>query len=263
MNNYIRVRKENDSLVLETAIKTYYNKEKDLEIKLASMSHIAKKSFFKKMFSTLDSLETILYEGTGLGKISKSQKKSAYNKLDKEYEKSISEYAHAHNLYLQPKIIPHKKYGKHWKHCDISLDEEIKKAGKSDKDLKFMTGQIMNMKFFSEMAKTSPAKKEESLYIQAKIAKKMPVNNKVDIIINYRNNIVINDIKRLIKEKKIKKIGIMYGADHMPGISSFLKKQGFNLKSDEWVEYWKVKDLKKPPKKLINEAFKKLIEGAC
>ena len=106
--HYLRVRKEKDCLVLEAAVKTYYNKEKDLEVKLAGMDHVATKDFFKKMFSTLDSLERILYEGTGLGKISKSQKRSKFYKLDMAYKKGILEYAHAHGLDLQTKVIPLK-----------------------------------------------------------------------------------------------------------------------------------------------------------
>ncbi len=246
MNNYyLRIRKDEDYLVLEAAVKTYHNKEKDLEIKLAGMDHVAKKDFFKEMFSTLDSLETILYEGTGLGKVSKSQKKSKFYMLDKAYKKCMSEYAHAHGLYFQPEVIFHKKYGKHWKHCDISLDEEIEKMEKSDEDLDFMIREITSMKYFSEKAKASPAKREESLYMQARMVQEGLIEDKYKIVINYRNSLVINELKSLINERKSKRLGVMYGADHMPEISGFLKSQGFSLKHEDWVETWRVKDLKK------------------
>ncbi len=243
--NYLRIRKEKDCLVLDAAVKTYYNKEKDLEVKLAGMDHVATKDFFKKMFSALDSLEKILYEGTGKGEISESQKKSKFYKLDMAYKKGILEYAHAHGLYLQTKVIPPKDYGKHWKHCDIGLEEEVEKMGKSDEDLKSMEKQIDDMKKRSKRAKASPAKREESLYMQARGVQERFVEDEGKIVIDYRNSLVIDELKRLINEKKAKRLDVMYGADHMPEISGFLESQGFSLKSEERVEAWKVKDLKK------------------
>jgi len=244
--SYIRVRKEKDYLVLEAAVKTYY--KKDLEIKLAGMDHVATKDFFKKMFSALDSLETILYEGTGKGKISESQKKSDAYKIDCAYKKTIFEYAHAHGLHYQNEIIPHKDYGKHWKHCDIRLEEETKKMGKSEEDLKSLIEEIVKMKCLSEKAKTGFNKREESLYIHVRSFKRKSEDDKGEVIIKYRNSLVTDELKRLIDEKEVKRLGVMYGADHMPGISSFLESQGFSLNSEDWVEVWKVKDLKKKDK---------------
>jgi hypothetical protein len=243
--HYLRIRKGKDHLVLETAVKTYYNQEKDSEVKLAGMDHVATKDFFKKMFSTLDSLENILYECTGLGKISKSQEKSKFYMIDRAYKNIISEYAHAHGLYFQHEIIPPKDYGKHWKHCDIGLDEEIEKMEKSDEDLNFMVRQIASMKYFSEKSKTSPTKREESLYMQARMVQEGLVDDKGKVVIDYRNSLVIDELKSLINERKAKRLGVMYGADHMPEISGFLESHGFSLKNEEWVEAWRVKDLKK------------------
>lgn len=242
-NQYLRVRKEKDHLVLEAAVKTYH--KNGLEVKLAGMDHVANKDFFKKMFSALDSLEIILYEGTGKGKISKSQKKSDSYKLDKSYKKGIVEYAHAHGWHYQNEIIPHNDYGKHWKHCDIGLAEEMGKMEKSEEDLKSLIEETIKMKCFSEKAKTGFDKREESLYVHARLFKRKSEEDKSEIIIKYRNSLVIDELKRLINEERAKKIGVMYGADHMPGISSFLEKEGFNLKSEEWVKAWRVKDLNK------------------
>lgn len=244
-----KVRREENNLVYETAIKTYTHQEKGIEIKLACMDHVAKKEYFQKMFNTMDSLEKILYECTGIGNLTKKQEKSRANQTGKSFRDAMVNYAHALDLCFQLEIIPTESYGKNWEHCDIVKAEEVERLTNSPEELKYLEQQIALTNRFATRAKEKPGEKEEQLYTQAVLLEMQQGSNteelyeNLEVILDYRNELVKKRIKEVIDKQDTKNFGIMYGVCHMFEITDFLESLGFELKQEEWVEAWRVKNL--------------------
>lgn len=243
-----KVRREENNMVYETAIKTYMHQEKGIEVKLACMDHVAKKEYFQKMFNTMDSLEKILYEYTGIGELTKKQEKSRANQTGSSFRDAMINYAHALDLCFQLRIIPPESYGKNWEHCDMCLTEEVERLTNSPEELKYLEQQTALMNRFATKVKEKPGEKEQQLYTQALLLE-MQQNSLIeeksedyDVILAYRNGLIKERIKEIIEKKETKNFGIMYGLSHMFEITDFLESLGFELKKEEWAEAWRVKN---------------------
>ena len=59
----------------------------------------------------------------------------------------------------------------------------------------------------------------------------------MDVIIKDRNEVVMDDLARIIeKEKDIKTVGIIYGGGHMPDLEKHLAEMGYHEQSVQWLD---------------------------
>jgi len=189
------------------------------EIVLISMIHMGEKGFFQAVNRELAKCDLVLYEEQGdsdLGGLS---------------GKMISELT---GLAFQGTEIPFNK--KTWRSADLSQDSLFRMLGMDVEQLKRMKKMMKNMggfKLDKRMLESNPMMKQmlpsrEKIMAQLRTSgssDKMAegFGDMADVILYQRNAIAIGELTKASHEEH-KRVALIYGAAHMPGIEAYLTK---------------------------------------
>jgi len=252
-HHYVRIVEEDTQdpdyirLVEQSAVKTFKHPEKDLVIVLAGAIHLGEEDYFTKLYGRLNNLDKILYEGAGKGPVDEETKKTEGYKLIEDLKKVTKEFADAIGLSRQEHAIDEDNFGSNWEHCDFLFKENVDMFHKYSEDF----NSIVQWKDYMENAikklKTSPEKREEIL--QSKMDTLMEVQEQsleeiledYSFTINARNQKVKERLKDIMKDERIKTVGILYGVLHMPDFENYVQGLGFKKKNTRWYDVVSIK----------------------
>jgi hypothetical protein len=282
-SKFLRIKRDDNKqpVALETAITRYVpaSGEGKLEVDLIGAVHVGDKAYYEALNKALEKYDVLLYElvappGT---KIPKGGRKKNDNPLAmmQQMAKVVLE------LELQLEQVDYTK--KNFVHADMSPDDmaaAIKKRG--DDGVTIALGVVADMlrQQNLEKMKDKDAPKDElpdldlaDLLLDPNRAVKLKrimaqQFEKTDegafgktigtILIEDRNKAALKVFQQQLAKGK-KKIGIFYGAAHMPDFEKRLRDD-FDLKKDseQWLQAW---DLKMKAKKNgIEDLLRKLLE---
>lgn len=85
----------------------------------------------------------------------------------------------------------------------------------------------------------------------------------MDVIIKDRNEVVMDDLARIIeKEKSIKTVGIIYGGGHMPDLEKHLAEMGYKESGVQWLDAISVDLPKKKQDAKQLESMREMVRSA-
>ncbi len=244
-DSFIRIEVKGKKVHLLTAIKTY-EKENNLEIKLAGDIHLAEEEYFLGFMDELSSQDKVLIEGI------KPARLSFFDKLRLPYRflKSLSDLydtiAKHSDLSLRTKFIKdflnlHPDDKPKYEFCDITIKEFINEAKKNNEEKLFYSIAISVFPLMKIIAKTKPEAIKAILTKTNEKPSQKRENNHLrykKTILDVRNRIVKERLSELLREKKEDyKIGVFYGAGHMQDLENYiLEHQGFQKKGEKWFK---------------------------
>lgn len=162
-----------------------------------------------------------------------------------------SQLASALGLKFQLDVMDHS--GKNWRNSDMSIDQlqrRLEEAGVSGAPLfKMLDGSSLNARLlgvFLGFVKRDPSLAAmcklmlaETLSDADQLLGEMPgeMGTLMDVIVNERNAVVIEDLRRIVRdEPEVKTVGILYGAGHLPGLQKSLEEElGYRQMGEKWV----------------------------
>ncbi|MCG2717900.1 MAG: hypothetical protein L6408_03585 [Nanoarchaeota archaeon] len=244
LEGFVKNETKNDKAALYTAVKTYERKDKALEIKLAGEIHFGEKQYFKDLVDELAPLDKILYEMIVPSKLSWGEKLSLsylfYKSVHKYYQ-SIKENLDVtfRGEVFNEVIENDAQNGKKWEHCDISLKEFINYDKDSNEKalyaLTILTGPLAR-----KMNKKMPEKVKQYMILNIEEGLKKAKFGKT--IIDIRNAKVKSRLDELYKTSSNYRIGIIYGAGHMPDFEDHITNSlGFKKKEEKWLKAFESK----------------------
>ena len=244
---------------LDTSIVKYVpaNGKKNLEVDLIGAVHVGDKAYYQKLNKAFEKYDVLLYElvapkGTRIGK--EERKNSTFARVIKNV------------LELDSQIQQIDYTKKNFVHADLSFAEMAKAMEKRGQ-----TGFSLFASVFADMMKqtnkrAADAKKGGKPLPEISIATLLFDANRAiklkrfmaeefdaqdgmtglggtlnTLLIDDRNKACMKVLDEQIKKGK-KKIGIFYGAAHMPDFETrLLKEFGLKRKSVSWVQAWDMK----------------------
>jgi len=252
MEKYMRIiespSKDSDSIVLteQFAVKTFKHQKKEYEIVLASASHFGEKGYFLKIYEKLNSLDKVLYETASKGPVDEKTKKTEeYQKL-KDLIPLQEEFAKRVGLHLQKHVIDNKM-GKNWEHCDLLLKEQISMFQKYPDEFTGLMLWKENVEDAIEMLRSCPNKRDEYLEFSMRGVKNSfelsleEILERYPFVVKIRNQKIKARIKELLDEEKIKTLGVLYGALHMPDLEDYIQRLDFRKTNTEWYDVFSIK----------------------
>jgi len=233
---FIKSKESENKISLYTAVKTYEEKQNNLEVKLAGDIHFGKETYFKNMIKALNTQDKILYEQVASEKLLLKEKFSIPYLMmisTKKYYKSLkTNLGLSYRPEVLEKILKDENLKEKWEHCDITAKEFINHEKTDEEIIKYL-GAILTTPLACLLSKKSP---ETVKMMMAKAIGKANLNLG-DTIIGFREKKVKARLKKLCKTKTDYKIGVFYGAGHMPSLSDYLTKNlGFEKKDEKWFK---------------------------
>lgn len=255
---FVRIKKENKkSVALETSITRYSKKvgAEELIVDLVGVVHIGEKDYYEKLNKEFEQYDALLYElvapeGT---RVVKGQKSRGFNPIGglQNGMKSV--------LGLQFQL-DHIEYSrKNFVHADMTPKEMSDSMTKNDESVAkmffkaigssmAMQGQANGMSDIALMkALISGDKKELRRVMAAQMSNMDQAMVMFDgkdgsTIVKHRNTKCFKILDREIAAGK-KKIGIFYGAAHLPDMEERLLGDKYKMKAGEqkWLTAWKLR----------------------
>lgn len=241
---FIESREKGDIISVYTAIKTYKKQDKNLEIKLAGDIHFGEESYFKNMIKELNTLDKILYEGVKPAKLSLKHKFTLSYLLLRSidhYYRSLKEIL---DFSFRPEVLntileENEKLKEKWEHCDINIKEFIEHE-KSDEEKTMYAIAAFTTLISSLISKASPE------IVKAQMAAIVSRGNFKfgETLVDFRNEKVKIRLDEICKTNSDYKIGIFYGAGHMPDFSEHVTDNlGFEKTDEKWYKAFDAKKL--------------------
>ncbi len=146
------------------------------------------------------------------------------------------------NLYIKNYGLKNQKemltYG-NWANADATLDDIIYKLGPMNpvKELiRIKTFELM-LKIFSKILKENFMGNPSVLKnIGEKMGENRTTPSKKDsILLDYRNGLLFEALNPILMNELETEFGIIYGANHLPGINDFLQQQSFKAEELTWL----------------------------
>ena len=267
-SHFLRVRKNENGqpLAMETSIVTYKSagkKNKGVTVYLVGAVHIGEKDYYQRLNRAFTKYEVLLYElvapeGTRIPK--GGRRKKGGGSVIGSIQTSMKDVL---GLEFQLEQVDYTK--KNFVHADMSpteFDKSMKDKGESWLQMFFrMMGQSMAMQSsrgssdlelmmaFLSKDKTRLKRIMASQFEDMETAISGLEGPNGSTILTERNKKCLEVLEKQIAAGK-KKIGIFYGAAHLPDMESRLVKD-FGLKRTKvkWMPAWNLSGTKKPAKK--------------
>ena len=250
--DFIRVRDTATSSILETAVFTY--EKNGVKVDLIGAIHLADRSYYEMLNTYFKSFDVVLFEmigGENLGakKINapdlqpeKPNKLAALGLIYGGMEKALGLTGQSSEIdYLAKNFV----------HADLTIAEfEAAQKARSESLLSFMIHAGINAE--------KPSHQPNSLHLIRGLISRQPdlvkqelihtmaagdtnINSvpSENVIINDRNAKCIRVLNQQITAGK-KKIGIFYGAAHLPDLQTQLLAMGFQPASQKWFAAWQI-----------------------
>lgn len=256
---FVRILKDKDGtpIAMQTSITRYVRKEgaEELVIDLIGVVHIGEKKYYDQLNKHFEQYDALLYElvapeGT---RVIKGQKRGGFNPVS-GLQKTMKSVL---GLEFQLDHIDYSR--KNFVHADMTPTEMAKSMKENDESVAKiffkMLGSSIAMqgsaKGASDIALLSAMISGDKSKIRRVMAKQM---NNLDqamvifngkegsTIINHRNTKCFKVLDQEIAKGK-KKIGIFYGAGHLPDMEKRLLSDKYHMKAGKqiWLTAWKLK----------------------
>lgn len=249
-SEFIRYKSDGPESGLQVAVTDYVCS--GTTVSLFGVVHIADPDYYKKVQASLDTYDSVLYEGVGGDKqkmIEQKKKPSALSTLQHLAGDVLG-------LDFQLDDIDYTR--KNLVHADVESMDELKEKmdGESvtpmgqyvkEEQLEFLK-PILDVAgpLVKQLLKTQPKWQND---IKSKLAQSLSnsdVNAQLSpkmfkAIVLDRNEIVINVLKDQLKNHPEKRnIAIFFGAAHMSDLQKRLNTIGYTQKSKKWLLAWKI-----------------------
>ena len=256
---FVRIKKDKNgkAVALQTSSTRYTKKEgaTELYIDLIGVVHIGEKEYYEKLNKQFQQYDALLYElvapkGT---RIVKGQKRGGFNPIA-GLQKGMQSM-----LGLQFQLDHIEYSAKNFVHADMSPTEMSESMTKNDESVAKMIFKMMGSTMAMQGSKTgmSDIKLMSALFsgdkkrVRRVMAEQMSnldsalvmFNGKEgSTIINHRNGKCFEVLDEEMKKGK-KKIGIFYGAGHLPDMEKRLLSDKYKMKAGKqiWYDAWKLK----------------------
>jgi hypothetical protein len=266
-SKFIRVTRDTkgDPVALETAITRYVTGDKDgVTVDLVSVVHVGERAYYQKLDKQLDQYDVLLYElvapeGTRIPRGGKRESDNPLSFLQNLLKSALA-------LESQTEQIDYTR--KHFVHADLS-PEKMAEAMRARGDDGFTLILSVAADMFRQMNRQemkrqkAPTKPEPDLDLLSLLTdpngpiklKRMMAEQMEDtqsdgaglgqtlntILITDRNKAALQVFQKELARGK-KKIGIFYGAGHMPDFDQRLRAEfGLKKDSEQWLEAWNLR----------------------
>lgn len=236
---FIRVQTEKGEVTsLQTASVVY--KKGDLTVDLVGVIHVGDKAYYRGLQRQLATYDSLLYELVAPKGVVPERKASMFGMI----VKAIAD------LDMQLACINYRKAN--FVHADLSFQEILdKNGGGLVVGLKLLADMLQKNKSSDELegiaremsvADTPLAlKKAFAKMLVAQMGGEVKGGLLDGLLIKDRNKKVMESLDEQMKGGK-KKIGIFYGAAHMPDFEARLEKLGFKREKVIWHTAWDLSD---------------------
>jgi hypothetical protein len=256
-NEYVRFAEHDDGDSLETAVARFVS-PKGVVVDLVGAVHIADKTYFEALNARFQQYDALLYELVG-PPISEREKGKSEKGSDGLQWIGKLQGAMRDALKLSGQLEHIDYHAKNFVHADMSLAQFQKL--RQEKQEGFLQLYLRVMSAYNKLAEEGdddPEAASLALIVQILINKDDPVElkravagqfeqverlmHKLEegegtVIIGERNRVAFEVLDRELAAGK-KKLGIFYGAGHLPDMEKRLLERGFKKVKTEWMRAW-------------------------
>ncbi len=249
--DFIRVKEAGDFTKLQTAVFEY---EKDgTRVDLIGAIHIADRRYYEFLNSYFKNYEALLFEMVGGDRLGGEQREAVEIDDKDELEGLRQMYVSmekALGLVGQGTVIDYR--ARNFVHADLTMKEfqELQKQ-RGESLLGFMMQVGMEVEEPDEkpdqlnmmrgiLGGRPDLLKLEMMQTMAAGGKQLDQLQGENVILTDRNAKCMQVIEQQLSAGK-KKIGVFYGAAHLPDLERRLEKIGFKKTKSKWVTAWSVK----------------------
>lgn len=278
---FLRIRRDEDGkpLALQTAIVRYENKAKTMLIDLIGAVHIGEGDYYKQLNFQFDQYDALLYElvaSEGSTVPVRGEKPTSTNPISLIQNSAQSMLG----LESQLELINYEK--KNFVHADLSPAEmQAKMAERGDNALTLGLSAVADMIRQQNLAKRkatqagqTPAGPEslieilgDPLKMKLMMAEQFASTGEAglgdrlnQLLVTDRNEAAVKVLQKEIVNGK-KKLGLFYGAAHMPDFEERLVNDFGMTKSElVWVDAWDLTQSKEPAENGASSLLMKLLE---
>ncbi|MEC9092918.1 MAG: hypothetical protein VX438_09455 [Planctomycetota bacterium] len=259
VERFVRIQKDKQgkAIALQTSTTRYTKKEgaNEFYVDLIGVVHIGEKNYYQKLNQQFEQYDALLYElvapeGT---RVVRGQKRGGFNPIGSLQNgmKSVL------GLQFQLDHIEYSK--KNFVHADMSPKEMSESMSKNEESVAKMFFKMLGSSMAMQGSKNAPSDialmkalisgdKKELRRVMASQMSNMDqamimFNGKEgSTILNHRNTKCFSVLDREIKNGK-KKIGIFYGAAHLPDMEERLLGKKYKMKAGKqtWYTAWELK----------------------
>jgi len=237
--SYVRFEQQGQDAALQTAVAHFSHPDKEVEIVLYGVVHIADKAYYEAVQKDLDSYDVVLYEGVAPGKTQPSEADKSLGEMQKAMGEALG-------LTFQKDGINYTR--KNLVHADMNMDQ-FKEAmgGKSINPM----GQMMDPEMLKKigpalkMAGQMPQMQRMFKMMMAKQLGNANLNNALgakatQVILIERNKVVMKVLAEQLKKTTKGRIAIFYGAAHNPDFEQRFNAKGWSRTSKRWMSAWTI-----------------------
>lgn len=232
---------------LQTAVAHFRHPDKDVEVVLYGVVHIADADYYARVQRDLDSYDVVLYEGVAPGKTKPTEADKSLGEMQKVMGEMLGLTFQKDGIdYTRPNLV----------HADMDMDrlkelmggKTINPLGQvmSGDQMKTMLPMLKMMgKFGAMLMKNNPAMQDS---LKLKMASQMGNadmsgalgEQATQAILYERNKVVIDKLREQLEVTTHGRIAIFYGAAHNPDLEEHLAGMGFERASKRWMTAWKI-----------------------
>ncbi|MBL4846740.1 MAG: hypothetical protein JKY65_14555 [Planctomycetes bacterium] len=241
--SYVRFEQEGRDAALQTAVAHFTHPDKNVEIVLYGVVHIADKSYYDAVQRDLDSYDVVLYEGVAPGKTKPTEADKGLGEMQKAMGELLG-------LTFQKEGIDYTR--KNLVHADMNMDQ-LKEAmgGKTINPM----GQLVSpemlkqmgpmLKGLAQLGKSSPGMQRMFKTMMAKQLGNADLSNALgkkatQVILIERNKVVMKVLAEQLKKTTTGRIAIFYGAAHNVDFEQRFKALGWTRSSKRWMSAWTI-----------------------
>jgi hypothetical protein len=242
-DSYVRFEQQGQDAALQTAVAHFSHPDKQVEIVLYGVVHIADKAYYDAVQRDLDSYDVVLYEGVAPGKTAPTEADKGLGEMQKAMGELLG-------LTFQKDGINYTR--KNLVHADMNMDQ-LKEAmgGKTINPMGQMVSpeQLKQMgpmlKSLAQLGKASPGMQRMFKTMMAKQLGNANLNNALgakatQVILIERNKVVMKVLADQLKKTTKGRIAIFYGAAHNPDFEQRFAKMGWSRTSKRWMSAWTI-----------------------
>lgn len=253
-HDYVRFENGN----LETAIRRLEHPTKHVTIDLVGAIHVADKEYFESVKEHLDGLDQVLYEAVR----PKEGEPSGHLLLLRRFYKIL---AGELDCAYQMEAIDYNNLPGHWEHCDMAeeemasfggllYDEALTSSRLYGAVVRFATAQLDLLEKEVTAARGAPGGMFTPFKRMAaeRLVNAMgnPLLRQIQmlvpdlllgrgVILKARNKVVCDRLEEFTTHAEENlRIGVFYGAAHLPDIEQYLKDLGYEHRATFWQPAW-------------------------
>ena len=273
-NSPPKVTKEHSKPLINYTRKLVRYEKGDQVVDLLGMVHVYDQRLYDEANAILkaNTYDAILYEG-----VKGEHKNIKPLKLGKLYQWLTK----ASGLALQKLPSTAQRKDSRFIHADIDLsqlsDEQAEQLKKDLNQMRVLEGELEFRKLHGELRKgikdlqklMELTDDEIGLFLKVLILRMtgeqmehmISGGNQRKMVLNYRNTVCFNCLKQQLAKKEVKKVAIIYGSAHMPGLSKHIESLGFKRVKVQQLYELKIPELKSPKLKMLAELMTQMLKN--